>query len=51
LLQPLQERPDAGLKFRIVRGCGQEQADAPRPFGFAARARRAAMQVLLPRRR
>src|SRR4029077_10808687 len=29
LLQPLQERPDAGLKFRIVRGYGQEYADAP----------------------
>src|SRR5262245_9939203 len=29
LLQPLQERPDAGLKFRIVRGSGQEHADAP----------------------
>ena len=27
--QRLQERPDAGLKFRIVRGCGQEHADAP----------------------
>jgi len=29
LLQALQERPDAGLEFRIVRGCGQEHADAP----------------------
>ena len=29
LLQPLQERPDAGLEFHIVRGCGQEYADAP----------------------
>jgi hypothetical protein len=23
------KRPDTGLKFRIVRGCGQEHADAP----------------------
>ena len=37
--QPLQERPDAGLKFRIVRGCGQEHADAPHPLGLL-RARR-----------
>src|SRR5215203_3698536 len=28
LPQPLLERPDAGLIFRIVRGCGQEHADA-----------------------
>jgi hypothetical protein len=34
LLQPLQERPDAGLKFRIVRGSGQEHADAPRSLGL-----------------
>ena len=27
--QPLMERRDAGLKFRIVRGRGQEHADAP----------------------
>ena len=26
------ERRDADLKFRIVRGCGQEHADAPHPF-------------------
>ena len=25
----LQERPDPGLNFRIVRGCRQEHADAP----------------------
>ena len=25
--QPLMERCEAGLKFRIVRGCGQEHAD------------------------
>jgi hypothetical protein len=31
---PLQERPDAGLKFRIVRGCGQQHADAPHPVGL-----------------
>ena len=30
---------DAGLKFRIVRGCGQEHADAPHPLGLL-RARR-----------
>src|SRR5262245_48542898 len=29
LPQRLQERPDAGLKFRIVRGYGQEHPDAP----------------------
>ena len=39
LRQPLQERPDAGLKFRIVRGCGQEHADAPHPLALL-RARR-----------
>ena len=39
LRQALQERPDAGLKFRIVRGCGQEHADAPHPLGLL-RARR-----------
>ena len=37
--QPLQERRDAGLIFRIVRGCGQEHADAPHPLGLL-RARR-----------
>src|SRR6266481_5604938 len=39
LLQPLQERPDAGLKFRIVGGCGQEHADASHTLGLL-RARR-----------
>jgi len=34
LLQALQERPDTRLIFRIVRGCGQEYADAPHPFGL-----------------
>ena len=34
LRQPLQERPEAGLKFRIVRGCGQEHADAPHALGL-----------------
>jgi hypothetical protein len=34
LLQPLQECLDAGLKLRIVRGCGQEHADAPHPLGL-----------------
>ena len=37
--QPLQERRDAGLTFRIVRGCGQEHADAPHALGLL-RARR-----------
>src|SRR5262249_28180498 len=27
--QPLQERPDAGLKYHIIRGCVQEHADPP----------------------
>ena len=40
--QPLQERRDAGLQFRIVRGCGQEHADAPHRARPAARAPRAA---------
>ena len=39
LLQPLQERRDAGLRFRIVRGRGHEHADAPHPLGLL-RARR-----------
>ena len=34
LRQLLQERPHPGLKFRIVRGCGQEHADAPHPVGL-----------------
>ena len=33
------ERRDASLKFRIVRGCGQEHADAAHPLGLL-RARR-----------
>jgi hypothetical protein len=41
LRQPLQERPDPGLKFRIVRGCGQEHADVANPLALL-RARRAA---------
>ncbi|MGB6560087.1 MAG: hypothetical protein WBE96_22145 [Pseudolabrys sp.] len=46
--QLLQERPHPGLKFRIVRGCGQEHADAPHPLallrtrGERPRGRRAA---------
>ena len=35
----LQECPDAGLIFRIVRGCGQEHADPSHPLGLL-RARR-----------
>ena len=38
LRQPLQERREAGLQFRIVRGCGHEHADAPHPLGCCARA-------------
>jgi hypothetical protein len=41
-------RPDAGLRFHIVRGYGQEHADAPHPLGLL-RARWAATP--LPRRR
>src|SRR5262249_34007165 len=37
--QRLQERPDEGLKLRIVRGRGQEHADAPHPLALL-RARR-----------
>jgi hypothetical protein len=37
--QLLQERPDAGLKYQIIRGCVQEHADAPHPLGLL-RARR-----------
>src|SRR5262249_42977376 len=39
LREPLQERPDPGLKFRIVRGCRQQHADAPHPLRLL-RARR-----------
>ena len=39
LLQPLQERREAGLSFRIVRGQAHEHADAPHPLGLL-RARR-----------
>ena len=38
LLQPLQERFDAGLTFWIVRGCGQQHADTPHPLARCARA-------------
>src|SRR5262249_18915606 len=34
LREPLKERPDPGLKFRIVRGCRQQHADAPHPLGL-----------------
>jgi hypothetical protein len=37
LLQPLQERPEAGLPYRIVRGCGQEHADPPHPLALLLR--------------
>jgi hypothetical protein len=33
------ERCEAGLKYRIVGGCGQEYADAPHPLALL-RARR-----------
>jgi hypothetical protein len=32
--QPLQERPEEGLILRIIRGCGQEHADASHPRGL-----------------
>src|SRR6516225_8482317 len=34
LLQPLQERPEAGLPYRIVCGCGHEHPDAPHAIGL-----------------
>src|SRR5262245_3125794 len=37
--QSLQERPDAGLKYRIARRCGDEHADPPHPLALL-RARR-----------
>src|SRR5262249_21655046 len=49
--QPLQERPDAGLKYRIIRGCVHEHADAPHPLALLRarcerpRRRRAAEQT------
>jgi hypothetical protein len=30
----LQERPDPGLKCRVVGGSGQDDADAPHPLGL-----------------
>ena len=42
LLQRLQERCDAGLTFRIVRGCGHEARRCAACARAAARARRAA---------
>jgi hypothetical protein len=41
LREPLQERPDPGLKFGIVRGCRQQHADASHPLALL-RAPRAA---------
>jgi len=38
LLQPLQERPDVGLEFRIVRGSGQEYPIRRIRSGCCARA-------------
>src|SRR5262249_38892620 len=32
--QSLQERSDAGQKYRIARRCGHEHADAPHTFGL-----------------
>jgi hypothetical protein len=34
LPESLKERPDEGLKLRIVRGRGEEYADAPHPLGL-----------------
>src|SRR5262249_14063314 len=39
LREPLQERPEPGLLFRVVRGCRHQHADAPHPFALL-RARR-----------
>ena len=36
------ERREAGLKYRIVRGCGQQHADAPHPLGCCACGKRRA---------
>ena len=47
LLQPLQERREAGLTFRIVRGRGHEHADAPHPLGLL-RARRERPRAAAP---
>ena len=33
-LDLLAERRNAGLKFPIVRGCGQQHADAPHALGL-----------------
>ena len=49
LLQPLMERREAGLKFRIVRGCGQEYADASHTLGLLRARRRAARDAAPPR--
>jgi hypothetical protein len=34
MLQPLQERCEARLHFRIVRGQAHEDANAPHPLGL-----------------
>jgi hypothetical protein len=34
MLQPLHERRETGLSFRIVPGKGYERADAPHPFAL-----------------
>ena len=34
LRQPLHERDEAGLHFRIARGCGHEYADTPHPLAL-----------------
>jgi hypothetical protein len=45
LLQPMQERRDAGPSFRIVRGQVHKHTDAPHPARAAARVPRAAKQT------
>ena len=42
------ERREAGLKFRIVRGCGQEHADTAHPLAAAARAANGAIATAPP---
>src|SRR5262249_60796282 len=40
LLQPLQEPRNAGLKYRIVRGCGQEYANTSQSVGLLSTRRK-----------
>ena len=51
VLQRLQERPDASLKFRIVRGRGQEHADAPHPLALLRLSRQRPRAAAPPKNR